>query len=229
MFMKKETKQTALKRKDKLREVGIIKSKSSKCADIFNEYIETDFLTNKENPSEYVSGCWEKYIKWRKQYGSNNANSLNGKMMEIIIATLLVKEGILPLYIQAEVLFVPNVVFDFILYSEESGPINLSVKTSLRERYKQADLEAVALKYVHRKAKSYLITLDESAAGNTNDKIRKSELLGIDEVILASDDSFNKFITKLLNRRNEFVESPEKKIVSAVSVVTKRHTAKKEK
>lgn len=228
MIMKKEkNKQTVLKNKDKLREVGIIKSKISKCADIFNEFIETDFLTNKEKPSEYVRVCWDKYKEWRDGHEINNANSLNGKMMEIIIATLLVKEGVLPLYIQAEVLFVPNVIFDFILYSKKSGPINLSIKTSLRERYKQADLEAVALKYVHRKAKSYLITLDKNEAGNIKSKIEKSELLGIDDVIVASDDSFNEFIRELSSPENMLDESPVEKIVTAVSVVPKGNNTKK--
>jgi len=35
----------------------------------------------------------------------------------------------------------------------------LTIKTSLRERYKQADLEGLALKQVYRKSKTYLITL----------------------------------------------------------------------
>ncbi|MDE7137830.1 MAG: hypothetical protein K2O29_05155 [Ruminococcus sp.] len=43
----------------------------------------------------------------------------------------------------------PNVDFDIILYTQEQYPIALSLKTSVRERYKQADLEGVALKNMY--------------------------------------------------------------------------------
>lgn len=64
----------------------------------------------------------------------------------------------------AKVAFVPNVIYDLMFYTSERGPICISAKTSLRERYKQADLEAIALKYVHRKALSYLVTLQTNEA-----------------------------------------------------------------
>ena len=41
-----------------------------------------------------------------------------------------------------------------------------------RERYKQADLEAIALKYVHRKALSYLVTLEANEAKSVKAKIK---------------------------------------------------------
>jgi hypothetical protein len=49
-------------------------------------------------------------------------------------------------------------------------PICISAKTSLRERYKQADFEAIALKYVHRKALSFLVTLEENEAKSVKAK-----------------------------------------------------------
>ncbi len=52
---------------------------------------------------------------------------------------------------------------DIVLFKEEKrSPIGISIKTSLRERYKQADLKAVALKYVHRNAENCLISLQSS-------------------------------------------------------------------
>ena len=138
-----------------LKRLGIVKSKT-KGYKVFNEYIEPNFIDNTMTPNEYVSYCWDKYIN----SGVARNNALNGSVFELIIASLLVKERIVPLYLQANVAFVPNIDFDAIVYSSENGPISLSLKTSLRERYKQADLEAIALKYVHRKAKSYLLTID---------------------------------------------------------------------
>ena len=92
-------------------------------------------------------------------------------IFEYILATLFVREGILPLYLSAKVAFVPNVIYDLMLFTSERGPICLSAKTSLRERYKQADLESIALKYVHRKALSFLLTLEENEAKSVKKKL----------------------------------------------------------
>ena len=74
--------------------------------------------------------------------------------------------------------FIPNIEFDFVAYSKEIGPIVLSAKTSLRERYKQADLEGMMMRQVHRRAKSYLLTLDKDEAMNVNSKIQEGKVLG---------------------------------------------------
>ena len=96
------------------------------------------------SPAEYVSKYWQAY----KNLNINN-NALNGKIFELIISTIFIRENILPIYLQANVAFIPNVEYDLVLYNKEQGPISISLKTSLRERKKQADLEAIALKYVH--------------------------------------------------------------------------------
>ena len=71
------------------------------------------------------------------------------------------------------------------------------MKTSLRERYKQADLESIALKYVHRKALSYLITLDEKEANGVKNKIVSGDVIGLDNVIVATNPEFDELILEL--------------------------------
>lgn len=166
------------------------------------------------SPHLYVNMLWNEY----KALGISN-NSLNGSLFEVIIDTLLYREGILPYYIQANVAFVPNVNFDLVLYSKES-PVSLSLKTSLRERYKQADLEAIALKYVHRKAKCYLLTLEVEEALNVNKKIADGQAIGLDKAILCSDETFDSFIQDLKSR--VFTES------QTVDVVTGRFVKRSE-
>ena len=124
-----------------LKKLGIVKTKN-KGYKVFMEHIAPDFLDNTMIPSEYVKFCWKKY----ETSGVSRTNSLNGTIFELIIATLFVKEGLVPLHLQAQVAFVPNVNFDAILYTNETGPIGLSLKTSLRERYKQADLFSLPYK-----------------------------------------------------------------------------------
>lgn len=139
----------------------ILKSKN-KTYNAFIKYISSDFNSlSLPSPHEYVKSCWKNYkVNCPKE---EQKQSLNGKIFETIIATCLYRERILPMFLQAQVTFVPNVDFDVVLFKEEQcSPIGISIKTSLRERYKQADLEAVALKYVHRNAENYLISLKSS-------------------------------------------------------------------
>ena len=198
-----------------LKKLGIVKSKT-KGYHVFMEHIAPDFMSNTMEPSEYVRYCWNNY----ENSGVERNNSLNGTIFELIIATLFVKEGILPLHLQAQVAFVPNVNFDAVLYTHENGPIGLSLKTSLRERYKQADLEAVALKYVHRKAENYLLTMDREEADSVSRKIATGAVLGLDKAVLASSDEFDSFVNNLKSKA--FVSPGSVEIITASRIITEQ-------
>ena len=111
---------------------------------------------------------------------------------------------------QAQVAFVPNVNFDALLYCQ-STPVSLSLKTSLRERYKQADLEAIALKYVHRKSKCYLLTMDTKEANVQKEKILSGDIIGLDEIIDCNTDDINRLIEDL--KQIQFVTSKKIDVV----------------
>lgn len=128
-------------------------------------------------PSNFLKRFWSRYPQGQP--------GLNGNVFEAIIAVLLFRQNLTPLYVGAHIAFVPNVIFDSVLYTKEYGPIVLSMKTSLRERYKQADLEGMALRNVHRKAKTYLITANAEEAKRVNKKIRDGDVLGIEQVVFA--------------------------------------------
>lgn len=196
-----------------LEKLGIVKSAEGKAAKIFMDEVQENFLENKDLPSAYVKDCWDKY----EESGKCN-NSLNGHMFELIVATLLIKEGIMPLHLQAEVAFVPNIIFDAVLYTSDKRPIGISIKRSLRERYKQADLEAIALKYVHRRAENYLITMDENEADSVSQKIANGDVLGIDKVIVATTEEFDTFIDEL--KKMTFIEPGVVDILPSANVVT---------
>lgn len=105
----------------------------------------------------------------------------------------------------AQVAFVPNVNFDLLLYADDVGPIALSLKVSLRERYKQADLEAIALKYVHRKSENYLLTTDENEARLVRNKNKAGELIGgLDDIIYIFSAEFDQLIVKL--KKHKYIE-----------------------
>lgn len=177
-----------------LKQLNIVKGSDTKAAELFESLLGDFRLIKYNSPHEYVNLYWNKYLSLNEK----NAN-LNGKVFEYIITTLLYNENLLPMYIQAQVAFVPNVDFDALLYSREVGPIALSMKTSLRERYKQADLEAIALKYVHRKAKAFLLTMEENEAVNAKNKIVSGDIIGLDAIVVCSGKDIDEMITNLKN------------------------------
>lgn len=198
----------------KLNQLGITIGQNNKAEAVFDTLFPDFQKVKYSKPSEYISIYWNKF----QQHPENN-NNLNGKIFEYILATLFVRENILPLYMSAKVAFVPNVIYDLMLYTAERGPICLSAKTSLRERYKQADLEAIALKYVHRKALSYLITLEENEAKSVKAKIKSGDVIGLDNVIVATSSEFDELITNL--KKFQLSEPPTVKVIESNQIITK--------
>ncbi len=196
-----------------LKKLGIVVGDKTKSGELF-EILFPKFMEIKyDKPSNYINKLWIKY----ESQPDRNVN-LNGKMFEYILASLCIREGILPIYMSAKVAFVPNVIYDLMFYTAEKGPICWSVKTSLRERYKQADLESIALKYVHRKALSYLITLDEKEANNVKSKIKSGDVLGLDDVVVATTNEFDILVAKM--KDFIFEKPPTVEIIESNLIVT---------
>lgn len=201
-----------------LKNLGLVSSETIS-SQIFEELLDAEqfYDISYDKPTDYVSRYWDAFSKLPQ---SNN--NIGGKIFELIIETLFLREGLMPLFTQARVAFVPNVDFDILLYKlTEQGeriPISISIKTSLRERYKQADLEGFALKNVHRKAKCYLLTMNGEEAQNVNRKILSGDVAGLDKVIICDTKDFNLFIDAL--KDNKYVESDTRKIITSTFEVT---------
>lgn len=201
-----------------LKDIGLVSAEnqsSQTFEDLFGKIPFFDVEYDK--PSSYVDKYWEAF----NQKAVSN-NSLLGKFFELVIETLFLREGLMPLFSQAKVAFVPNVDFDIILYKitdmQERIPISISVKTSLRERYKQADLEGFALKNVHRKAKCYLLTMDAAEASRVNRKILAGDVAGLDRVFVCNTEEFDEFIYSL--KENMYVESDVRTVITSNCEVT---------
>lgn len=205
---------------NQLNKLGITVGQNNKAETVFDELFDSFLDVEYSTPSDYVQKYWNKYLE---HSDSNNNNNLNGKVFEYILATLFIREGILPLYISAKVAFVPNVIYDLMFYTSERGPICISAKTSLRERYKQADLEAIALKYVHRKALSFLVTLEEREAKSVRQKIKTGDVIGLDNVVVATSVDFDELILNL--KKFKFSDPPIVKVIESNQIVTAEKVA----
>ena len=155
------------------------------------------------SPSGFVSRLWEDYIA---KYGHNRNPNLNGRFFELAIAEVLAREKITPFYVQAAFRLVPNAIFDFICYRPKT-PVALSAKSSLRERYKQADLEGMALKQVYRNSICYLLTMSHDEARRVNRKIDDGECVGIDKCVIADEQEFDGLIAELAKQQFSQAES----------------------
>ena len=101
--------------------------------------------------------------------------------------------------IQAKSSLVPNIDYDLICW-HQNVPVSLSIKTSLRERYKQADLESMALRQVYRNADCYLITLTDECLA-MREKIIRGELFALKDCLRADNEDFHQLITTLKTKQ----------------------------
>ena len=154
---------------------------------ITKEIIKKYDFKKHERPSEFIKYTWKCF---KDEYKSNN--SVNGKVFENLVVYILAYEGIEHIYEQTEVAFVPNAIFDIVLYHPKET-YTLSLKTTLRERWKQADLEAYAIKNVLKDSKSYVITLSASEVKARRKKYKAGEDFynGLDGFVLANTEEFD--------------------------------------
>ena len=136
------------------------------------------------------------YSQYKNEYPNNP--SINGKIFEWLVCETLKKENIVPFYYQVEFELIPDTCFDIVLYQKKC-PVVLSVKTSLRERYKQADLEAFALRQVYRNSKSFLITLSEEWK-SVQEKIDRVNLFALNQCLKADTLQYSEWLKSLKNQ-----------------------------
>lgn len=183
---------------------------------------ESVFTIKYDSPSDFMMKCLDEYDKfWEtdkakdisegKDKGSQK-RTLHGAIFELVLETLLIREGIKPLYKQASVAFVPDVKYDFILYTNTNNVINLSCKTTLKERYKQAALESYILKNVHRKALCYLICRDNKDYDRINRKVNEGMIPGLDKIIHIEKEEFNQLFQDL--KQAKYIESEKIEVVT---------------
>lgn len=164
-------------------------SNEIKSITLTKEIMRNAGIQNNDTPSQFIDKCWTYY---KDNYPNNN--SLNGNIFENLIIVSLAKSGIENIYYQTELNFVPSAIFDVFLFNEEA-PVAISIKTTLRERWKQADLEALAIKQVHKQSLCYVLTVSnkEVATRRKNDKTYN----GLDGFVLANTNEFDDFINNL--------------------------------
>lgn len=152
--------------------------------------------------SKFMQEAWKEYERYvselaqREGKQTESYKSLNGGVFQALIEAVLLARGVRPFYSQARMTFIAVAIYDIIVYTRDRGPINLSLKTTIRERWKQADLEGAALKNVHKRSRVYVVN---NSPGET--RVRREDLhncIAIDDYIVCSDSAFDRLIEDLL-------------------------------
>jgi hypothetical protein len=163
-----------------VRELGLY-TKYNDSAEWFDTTVNTASLTNGVGAflKASVDGAAARAAKEGKS--PQSIASMRGRWLEWATLIALKERKLVPAYWQAEFVAVPKNYNDALLWSKEHGPVVISCKTSLRERYKQADLEAVALRQHYPSAKFFLLTLDADKrhVASVRKKIAAKELLAL--------------------------------------------------
>ena len=137
---------------------------------------------------------------------SSSASS-RGRFFELALCEVLKQEGVTPFYYQVR--FTPRSIIDFdvLLYQSPNRPVSFSLKTSLRERWKQSYLEAVILKGVYPAARCYLVTLDSGEAKRMRERMEKEHMTELDACLVATSESFNELIAELREQTFEQIDA----------------------
>ena len=140
-----------------------------------------------------VANVWQQY----KLQNPKSERVTNGAILELAVCEALAHASVGPLYYQVEFTWLPEHTFDIAAWTQQNSPVIISVKNSLRERWKQADLEGLALKAKFPRTYSYLLTQEANEAARRRDSIASGGCAGLDEVVLANKPEMDDFISKL--------------------------------
>ena len=121
---------------------------------------------------------------------------VHGTYFEYVIGETLAQRGVRYLYHQAIVRHVPLAVFDWFLYHEMS-PVSISCKVSARERWKQAAMEAMALKQVYKQSVNYLVTIERLA--KADEKLKLSPY-ALDQYVIANKPEYDDMVDEIVQR-----------------------------
>ncbi len=142
-------------------------------------------------PSNYYRALWEKYVN------SPDFGHYDDAIFKSLILSIMVIDNIKEIHLQATLFPYLNIEHDCILYSKERGPIILNFSFKTIKRHNFFALQASILKQAYPHARSFLITMDEREAAVINTKIKTGQILGLDNVIVANQSSFDDLIKEL--------------------------------
>ena len=147
------------------------------------------YQSNYIDAEQFFLSFWKIFELYARSTKLNN--QVPGDAFEIIFTFILEYEGVEILSKDELVEGVDFVKPDFVVKKNYNF---VSLKTSLRERWKQADWESIKYKQVYGDSKCYLLTNHQAEYKSLKQKISK---LDIDGVFFSGSSDINLLIDKL--------------------------------
>lgn len=161
---------------------------------------KTSFLLNFHEYMNHHHNLLDQYLT-DNNYHSQSQKVIRGKINEYLILLYFQNQGIIHLYPQAYLFFIPDIKFDLVLFTKNKRIIAFNFKTCLRDRYKQAMVEGQQLKKLDTRFEFYLLTNNEPETQRLNHKINQGKVQGINQVINLFSNSANNFLQNLITRQ----------------------------
>lgn len=141
--------------------------------------------------SRFMSAFWE-------EASSQGQNS--GALFELMVACCLYDARVGIFYRHATLQDSPKVESDLLVWTREGMPWCIQMTSTLRERYKLADLQAFRVKAAYHNAAFFLLTMDQFDTS----KRSKNDFESLDELVYCGSAAFDSLIEKLtFSRSNE--------------------------
>lgn len=166
----------------------------------------------KQKVSEQVENAWVKVkpISAHKYLGAiyrrlrpkgNGSRNWNGLLLEELVTRYLgTKISEECIFRNKKLALIEDTKYDILLCSTDleqgtQSPICISIKTSLRERYKQAEREGLTAKQVHLGSFTALLTMDRKMVEKKGERMR-----GLDMVIDCNNSrQLRQFLIKVIS------------------------------
>ena len=144
-------------------------------------------------PSRFMESAYAKF--------STGVPRHNGKLFEGLFLAILGRSGVSHVILDAEYSCLPYSTIDVAIYNAKNSPALISLKSSLRERWKQSDLEFSRIKSLNPRAVCAIATLED--AGMPLRLLEENRLLGSDFIVDCRVPShWEKFLSKIIESKN---------------------------
>ena len=157
--------------------------------DCFSKHLIAEYKSQYIDAMSFFNHFWEIYNSYALSNKLNN--QVPGNAFEIIFAFILDYENIEISSMDEKIGNLDFVKPDFVIKKNNTF---ISCKTSLRERWKQADWESIKFKEIFPESKCYLITNHYKEYLTLRNKISK---LDIDKVYYSASNDINLLIKEI--------------------------------
>lgn len=141
--------------------------------------------------SRFMSAFWEE---------ASSHGRTSGALFELMVACCLYDARVGTFYRHATLQDSPKVESDLLVWTREGMPWCIQMTSTLRERYKLADLQAFRVKAAYHNAAFFLLTMDQFDTS----KRSKKDFESLDELVYCGSAAFDSLIEKLtFSRSNE--------------------------